>query len=205
MRTDYKHTGIKATFEASPPLFHIARAILIPLSILRLIPNINYVIQYRRTQWECEGQGEFCRVCLTAEGSELRSKNTEHRTLLRLPKPILCIAEVFHSGSGGTNCTAGGCCFSTPSGKVHSTASHLYMKVWVVERVLTAITSQPGERTCEELFNTRCTATLPSLMISTKKTKRNVWSKAAEQTRTHTVLCTYLKLYTGPAALLCSV
>lgn len=46
-------------------------------------------------------------------------------TLLRLPKPILCIADVFHSGSGGTNWTAGGCCFSTPRGSVHSTASHL--------------------------------------------------------------------------------
>lgn len=46
-------------------------------------------------------------------------------TLLRLPNPILCTADVFHSGSGGTNCTAGGCCFSTPKGSVQSTASHL--------------------------------------------------------------------------------
>lgn len=66
-------------------------------------------------------------------------------TLLRFPKPILWIAAVFHSGRGGTNCTAGGCCFMTPRGRVHSTASHLYMNVWVVERVLTAITSQPGD------------------------------------------------------------
>lgn len=70
--------------------------------------------------------------------------NHKSLTLLRLPKPILCMADVFHSGRGGTNCTAGGCCFRTPSGSVHSTASHLYMKVWVVERVLTAITSQPA-------------------------------------------------------------
>lgn len=73
-----------------------------------------------------------------------QKQRQESITLLRLPKPILCIADVFHSGSGGTNCTAGGCCFNTPSGSVHSTASHLYMKVWVVERVLTAITSQPA-------------------------------------------------------------
>lgn len=59
------------------------------------------------------------------------------------------MADVFHSGSGGTNCTAGGCCFNTPRGKVHSTASHLYMKVCVVERGFTAITSQPGEQTKE--------------------------------------------------------
>lgn len=65
-------------------------------------------------------------------------------TLFKLPKPILCMADVFHSGSGGTNCTAGGCCFNTPRGSVHSTASHLYINVWVVDRVLTAITSQPG-------------------------------------------------------------
>jgi len=80
------------------------------------------------------------------EGGDLGVMNARRRTLLRLPKPILWMADVFHSGSGGTNCTAGGCCFSTPSGKVHSTASHLYMKVWVVERVLTAITSQPEDR-----------------------------------------------------------
>lgn len=74
-------------------------------------------------------------------------------TLFKLPKPILCIADVFHSGRGGTNCTAGGCCFNTPRGRVHSTASHLYMKVWVVERVLTAITSQPGGTTEEWPFD----------------------------------------------------
>lgn len=76
-----------------------------------------------------------------------RPKTAESSTLLRFPKPILWMAEVFHSGSGGTNCTAGGCCFNTPRGSVHSTASHLYMKVWVVERVLTAITSQPAGHT----------------------------------------------------------
>lgn len=81
------------------------------------------------------------------EDNHQRPKTAQSSTLFRLPKPILWIADVFHSGSGGTNCTAGGCCFNTPRGSVHSTASHLYMKVWVVERVLTAITSQPAERT----------------------------------------------------------
>lgn len=81
------------------------------------------------------------------EDNRQRPETAQSSTLLRLPKPILCIADVFHSGSGGTNCTAGGCCFNTPRGSVHSTASHLYMKVWVVARVLTAITSQPAEHT----------------------------------------------------------
>lgn len=46
-------------------------------------------------------------------------------TLLRLPNPILWTADVFHSGRGGTNWTAGGCCFNTPKGRVQRTASHL--------------------------------------------------------------------------------
>lgn len=122
-----------------------------------------------------------------AEDNRQRPETAQSSTLLRLPKPILCIADVFHSGSGGTNCTAGGCCFNTPRGSVHSTASHLYMKVWVVARVLTAITSQPAEHT-----NTHTVTVIKVTFLR----RLNVTGRTQ---------CAYLRLCTGPAALLCSV
>jgi len=134
-------------------------------------------------------------------------------TLFRLPKPSRFTAAVFHSGNGGMNWMLlmpllRSDSFSTPRGRVISTASALYVVELLLVREWVVITSTPSKTHCQPTNNIHSinddmlwqteTPVKPNHFHFTASTSVDIWARHYGQRcckyQSHKYKYKYLKL-----------